>query len=415
MFKKEELAINGGPKTVKSGRFKWPKIDKNIEKSVISQLHESISIYDRSGIFKEFEDSFASYHNRDYALLCSSGTLAIKSMFIVAGLKEGDEVICPAYTFFATVTPLLHTGARPVLCDSDENGNIDPKEVEKKITKNTKAVIVTHMWGIPCEMDKIVKICKNNNILLMEDCSHAHGSRYKNRVVGSFGDLAAWSLQGSKNITGGEGGIMITDNKDFYYKALLLGHYNKRCRQEIDKDNPYSKYAKTGMGLKYRAHPLAVRIAFELFKKIDETKEIKKEFAEVLINKLKKFNSIKLPPAFLRDDIEPSWYALPFLCCSEKFSREEIFNALQAEGLEEMDMPGSTCPINLFPLFNNPTELFPSYSKKENYFSYKKGDFPKAEEFHKKIIKTSIGSYKFEKKLVGLYAKGIEKVFNFFD
>ena len=86
-------------------------------------------------------------------------------MFVAAGFKEGDEVICPAYTFFATVTPLLFTGAKPVLCDCDENGNINPEEIKKKITSKTRGVIVTHMWGIPCEMDEIVKICKENNLI----------------------------------------------------------------------------------------------------------------------------------------------------------------------------------------------------------------------------------------------------------
>ncbi|BDQ04943.1 MAG: hypothetical protein KatS3mg084_0461 [Candidatus Dojkabacteria bacterium] len=87
-------------------------------------------------------------------------------MFVAAGFKEGDEVICPVYTFFATVTPLLFTGAKPVFCDIDENGNIDPQEIKKKITSKTRGVIVTHMWGIPCKMDEIVKICKENNLLL---------------------------------------------------------------------------------------------------------------------------------------------------------------------------------------------------------------------------------------------------------
>jgi perosamine synthetase len=182
--KKEKLAILGGPKTIKTKlpHFVWPPINTGVEKSVIKQLYKSIPIYDRSGIFKDFEDTFAKYHRRKYALLCSSGTVAIHSMFVAVGFKEDDEVICPAYTFFATVTPLLFTGAKPVLCDIDENGNIDPQEIKKKITLKTKGVIVTHMWGIPCEMGEIVKICKENNLILLEDCSHAHGAKYKGKI-----------------------------------------------------------------------------------------------------------------------------------------------------------------------------------------------------------------------------------------
>ncbi|MEK7129099.1 MAG: aminotransferase class I/II-fold pyridoxal phosphate-dependent enzyme, partial [Patescibacteria group bacterium] len=156
MMQNKKLAIKGGIKTVslKGPHYIWPPITKTVERAVLKQLRSSISIYNRSGIFEKFENSFASYHKRKYALLTSSGTAAIHSMFVAAGFKEGDEIICPAYTFFATVTPLLFTGAKPVLCDCDSNGNIDPQEIEKKITSKTKGVVITHMWGIPCQMDK---------------------------------------------------------------------------------------------------------------------------------------------------------------------------------------------------------------------------------------------------------------------
>ncbi len=411
--KKERLAILGGPKTVKikSSHFVWPPINKKIEKAVIKQLHESISIYDRSGIFKDFEEAFAKYHKRKYALLCSSGTLAIHSMFVAAGFKEGDEVICPVYTFFATVTPLLFTGAKPVFCDIDENGNIDPKEIERKITSKTKGVIVTHMWGIPCQMDEIVKICKKNNLILLEDCSHAHGAKYKGRIVGSFGDLAAWSLQGPKNVSGGEGGILATDNDEFYYRTLLLGHYNKRCKQEIPPNHPFYKYAVTGMGLKYRAHPLAIRIAYEVFKELDKYSEIKRFFAKRMIKELKNLPGISLPPAYFTPDIEPSWYAFLFQYEKEKLenlSVEKFFEALKAEGLNEVDRSGSTCPLNLLSLFQTPAELFPIYRK--HPFSYKTGDFPKAEKFYQNAVKLPVWAFKKDLKFVKLYIKGIKKV-----
>lgn len=412
-LKKSKLAILGGPRMInkKSPHFTWPPINKKIEKAVIKQLHKSISIYDRSGIFKNFEESFAKYHKRKFALLCSSGTLAIHSMFVAAGFREGDEVICPAYTFFATVTPLLFTGAKPVLCDIDENGNIDPQEIKKKITPKTKGIIVTHMWGVPCQMDEIVKICRKNNLILIEDCSHAHGAKYKGKSVGSFGDLAAWSLQGPKNVSGGEGGILVTDNEEFYYRALLLGHYNKRCKQEIPKKHPLYKYAVTGMGLKYRAHPLAIAIAFETFKNLENYLKIKRLFAKKLINSLKKLPGIDFPPAYFKADIEPSWYALIFQYRPEKLGGlpiEKFFQALQAEGLSEIDRPGSTCPLNLLPLFQNPTDLFPVY--KNNPFKYKPGDFPKAEAFYQNAIKLPVWASKKDSKIVNLYIQGIKKV-----
>jgi dTDP-4-amino-4,6-dideoxygalactose transaminase len=410
---KEKLAILGGPKTIKirPPHFVWPPINRKVEKAVIKQLYKSISIYDRSGVFKDFEDAFAKYHQRKFALLCNSGTTAIHSMFVAAGFKEGDEVICPVYTFFATVTPLLFTGAKPVLCDIDENGNIDPQEIKKKVTPRTKGIIITHMWGIPCKMEEIVKICKEKNLLLLEDCSHAHGAKYKGKLVGTFGDLAAWSLQGPKNVSGGEGGILVTDNKEFYYRALLLGHYNKRCKQEIPKGHPFYKYAVTGMGLKYRAHPLAIAIAYEIFKNLDKYLKMKRLFAQKMIKELRKLPGISLLPAFFNSEIEPSWYAFVFQYKSKELDNlpiEKFFEALQTEGLSEVDRPGSTCPLNLLPLFQNPSELFPVYRK--HYFSYKPGDFPKAEKFYQNAIKLPVWASKNDLKFVNLYIRGIKKV-----
>lgn len=412
-FKKEKLAILGGPKIIKINppHFVWPPINREIEKAVIKQLYKSISIYDRSGIFKDFEDAFAKYHRRKYALLCSSGTAAIHSMFVAAGFKEDEEVICPVYTFFATVTPLLFTGAKPVLCDIDGNGNIDPQEIKKKITPKTRGVIVTHMWGIPCEMDEIVKICKENNLILLEDCSHAHGAKYKGKIIGSFGDLSAWSLQGPKNVSGGEGGVLVTNNEEFYYRALLLGHYNKRCKQEIPKNHPFYKYAVTGMGLKYRAHPLAITIAYQIFKNLEKYLRSKRLFANKMIKALKDEPGISLLPAFFDSKITPAWYGFVFQYKPAELNNlpiEKFFEALQVEGLSEIDRPGSTCPLNLLPLFENPTELFPAYKK--HYFSYKPGDFPKAEKFYQNAIKLPVWTSKNDLKFVNLYIAGIKKV-----
>jgi len=414
-IKKSVLAIFDGPKTInkKSPHFSWPPITKQIEKRVMRQLHETISIYDRSGIFEEFEDAFAKYHKRKYALLVSSGTLANHSMFVAAGFKEEDEVICPAYTFFATVTPLLFTGAKPVLCDCNDDGNIDPKEIKRKITKKTRGVVITHMWGIPCKMDEIVAICKENNLLLLEDCSHAHGARYKGKTVGSFGALAAWSLQGPKNVSGGEGGIFVTDGEEFYYKALLLGHYNKRCKKEIPKTHPYYKYATTGMGLKYRAHPLAIAIAFETFKNLDTYLKVKSLYAERIMKELREIKGLAIPS--ISSDIQPSWYNFIFQYQQDELEYlpiEKFFDALRAEGLTEIDRPGSVAPLNLFPLFQNPTDLFPVYQN--NPFSYKPGDFPRAEAFYRKAIKIPVWAFKENSKIVDAYIRGIKKVVTYY-
>lgn len=406
-------AILGGPKAVSLAppHYSWPPITPAIEAAVIRQLHTAISIYDRSGIFEEFENEFAEFHHAKHALLCNSGTQAIHSMFIAAGFGEGDEVICPTYTFFATVTPLLHTGAKPVLCDCDENGNIDPAQIIANITNRTRGIVVTHMWGIPCQMDEIRRIALEHDLLLMEDCSHAHGARFNGQPVGSFGDMAAWSIQGAKNISGGEGGVVATSNDDFYSRMLLLGHYNKRCKQEISDEHPLFGYGTTGMGMKYRAHPLAVAIARELLNKLDIHLAKRREFADLMKEAFAPLDGVRLTPGMVDEMIDPGWYAFVFQFDSQELhglSVSQFVAAAEAEGLVEIDRPGSTCPLNLLPLFQHPEALFPRY-RGESGFSYEKGQFPNAEKFYARAVKLPVWAMEQDRTLVQQYIKGIEK------
>lgn len=405
----KKLAINGGIpifKEKENARFVHPKITKNIEEVVIKQLYESISIYDNGGIFNEFETNFKNYIGTKYATTFSSGTAALWAMYEGIGLEKGDEVICPSYTFFATATPILFTGATPILVDCENDGNIDVKEIESKITKNTKAIVVTHMWGYPCKMDELKKIAQKYGIFLLEDCSHAHGGKYKGKLLGSFGDAAIFSLQGQKIITGGEGGILVTNNKEINEKSILLGHYNKRCKVEIDKNSELYKFAITGRGMKLRAHPIAIRIANEYFKDINKIHKKKKEYAEMIIENLSGIKGLQILKE--EPECENSWYALILKYNQEEMlgvSRERFVEALHAEGAIEVDIPGSTCPINDLELFQHPKELF-----KESKFSYKKGEFKNAEKFFNCIIKLPVWYTEEDKDIVIKYIKAIKKV-----
>jgi perosamine synthetase len=368
-----------------------------------------ISIYDRSGIFERFENRFAAYHKIKYALLTSSGTAALHSAMVACNFKKGDEVICPAYTFYATVTPIFQTSATPVLCDSKEDGNIDPNKIEALITHKTKAVMITHMWGIPCDMKKITNICKKHGIFLIEDCSHAHGAKIGKKHVGTFGDIAIFSLQGQKIITGGEGGIIITNNKNLYDRALLFGHYNKRCKQEIGVSSPYYGYVVTGFGLKLRAHPLAIAIADEQFNHLDQWLKAKDKNANYLTSLLKGIKGIKTPN--IDGKLYPSWYAytIQFEDGCFDISTDDICKELIENGLLDADKPGSTCPLNMLKLFQDPSSLYPEY---KNKVKYKIGDFPNAEKFFNQTIKLPIDIYENKKYKAVLkeYAQIIRKV-----
>lgn len=267
-----ELAILGGPSVITAlhPHFVWPKITQEKINATVKQVASGeISIYDDSGIIKELEDSFCVYYNLPYGIATNSGTTALLSAFFGCGIGPGDEVIAPTYTFLATVTPILHVNAIPVLVDCDAvTGNISPQEIRKNITCKTKAIVITHIWGHPCEMDEILAIAIENNLFLIEDCSHAHGACYKNQKVGTFGDVACFSLQGNKIVSAGEGGILLTKSLEIYERATLLGHYRNRSEQCV-KSNFYKQFTKTGYGLKLRMHPVGAALALIDFKNLE--------------------------------------------------------------------------------------------------------------------------------------------------
>lgn len=405
-----KLAILGGTKTIgaKGPHFVWPRITKSVEEAVIKQLHATVSIYDRSGVIKEFEDGFANYHGRQYALLSNSGTNAIYSMYEGLGLGPGDEVICPVYTFFATVSPLMHTGATPVFCDCGPDGNINPAETKRLVTPRTRVVVVTHMWGLPCDMEAIVSICRKHNLRLLEDCSHAHGARVSGKFVGTFGDAAVWSLQAQKTITGGEGGIMLTDDKEVYYRALLQGHYNKRCKQEIPADHPLSVFSTTGFGLKFRAHPLALAMAQEQFSHLKKWLEQRQCYAEKMTAAFSQYPFLRTPQTF---DKQHGWYAyvMQFDASSSNGVSIDLFtNAAFAEGLVELDRPRSTRTLHRLPLFTEPEKALPRlYSRPAEH---RQQSFPVAERFYENALKLPVWSFPDEEQMVDLYIDGIVKV-----
>ena len=381
-----DLAINGGePILDRQATYCWPKIDKDGEKDVLEQLRKGLSIYDRSGVIKDFEDRFALLHGKKHGLVTSSGTAAIHSAFYSLGISPGDEVICPTYTFFATAVPLFQLGALPVLADCDEYGSMNPDEIEPLVNQKTKAVVITHMWGLPCNIGKIRKICDGKNLPLIEDCSHAHGATYNGKLVGTFGKMGVWSLQAQKIICAGEGGIMLTDDDLVYDRAQLLGHFNKRAMQEIPESRPYYKYAVTGLGLKYRAHPLGIAFALGQLGRLEGWVKNKRHNAERIRRILSQTDIVPLYPEL--NDRKSSYYAFPMLVNKEitGFSRELLVSAMHAEGFTDIDMPNSTSPLHGFAAFNEPVSPVTKYSH-----HHTRGSYPNAERIASQIVKISV-------------------------
>ncbi|WP_223874609.1 DegT/DnrJ/EryC1/StrS family aminotransferase [Salinispora fenicalii] len=341
-------------------------------------------------------------------LLASSGTVALYSAYAACGIGPGDEVIVPAYTFLATATPLFHLGAIPVLADCDNTGNIDPADAESRISPRTKAIMVTHLWGIPCNMAALNRLAEKHGIMLLEDASHAHGAISRGRKVGTFGAVSAFSLNGPKPLSAGEGGLLATDDDEIYYRALLHGHYNKRCRTEIPEGHPLRTYATTGLGLKFRIHPLAAAIALEQLRHLDEYLDGRAQMADYITKQLAGVPGIEVPELY--DGDRAAWYGLPLLYKPgdlDGLTAETFYAALKAEGCAEADQPGSTCPLNLHPLFQDPGPLFRAYREK---LSYQPGDFPTAERIHQNTIKLPVWHRSQERRLADQYIAAIIKV-----
>ena len=211
----EKLALFGG-KPAKTKDFPaWPQYDQKEEKVLMEVLHSNIWWRTPGTKTLKFEKDFAKYHQVDYGIACTNGCAALEIAIGALGIGLGDEVILPDFTFVATASAVLLNGAMPVMVDVDpEIFNIDPSQVEKAITKRTKAIIAVHIGGLPCDMDRLVEIAKKHKLFLIEDCAHAHGSEWKGKKVGSIGDCGTFSFQASKLMTAGEGGIVITKDPE---------------------------------------------------------------------------------------------------------------------------------------------------------------------------------------------------------
>jgi dTDP-4-amino-4,6-dideoxygalactose transaminase len=182
------------------------------------------------------EKDFAKYCGAKYALATSSGTASLVASLIALGLKPGDEIIVPAYTFVASFSACIFAGLVPVLCEVDESLTMDPGDVEHRISSRTKAVMPVHMLGNPCNMDAIMAIAKKNGLSVIEDCCQAAGASYQSKKVGTMGDIGAFSLNVFKTINSGDGGLVVTSDQNLYETAFAVhdqGHKPSRLGVEV--------------------------------------------------------------------------------------------------------------------------------------------------------------------------------------
>ena len=334
----DKLALLGGKKAVtKEYAERWPIIGEDEVNAVVQQmLKGELSIADGSGILDEFENNFAHYHGLDYALVQNNGTSALHAAFFAVGVGPGDEVLVPTYTWPSTANAVLSCNATPVFCDIQAGSLcIDPADIERKITPATKAIGVVHIWGYPADMDAIMQIARRHNIKVIEDASHAHGATYKGRKVGTIGDIGCYSLQASKMIVGGEAGIAITNNPEYFDRMLALSHFGGRIQKD-QITGKYIDYAYTGLGPKYRVHPLAATIANLQFKHLDEWISLRKTNLDYLSEGLRGLGAIE-PFSIAPDCSRGAYYGYRVTYHPELINNlpaSRFIQALQAEGVD---------------------------------------------------------------------------------
>ncbi len=236
---------------------------------------------------KCFEEAVARYIGSKHGVATSSGTTALQVAAEALGIGHGDEVITTPFTFIATSNAVLFRGAKPVFADIEPNTcNIDPKSVKERITERTKAILPVHLYGNPCDMDALARICAKRRVLLLEDCAQSIGAEWKGRKTGSFGDAAIFSFYATKNLSTGEGGMVLTNSDGIREKAFLLANQGQKVR-----------YEHMSVGFNYRMTEIEAALGMVQLSKLDEMNKKRAENAKFFGEQLAGLDFIELPAA----------------------------------------------------------------------------------------------------------------------
>lgn len=339
---KKSLAINGGPKTIDK-KFSWPVFDET-DVNVVTDIARSGNWGNPNcdDLVKTLEDEFASYCGTKYALTCVNGSVALRIALIACGVRPGDEVIVPPYTFIATASVVLEANCVPVFVDIDPGTyNIDPSEIERAITKRTKAIIPVHFAGQACDMDKIMAIAQKNNLRVIEDACHAHGAEYKKKKLGSIGDAGCFSFQSSKNLTSGEGGMIVTNDESLYDLMNSLRNVGRvKGGQWYDHHN---------LGCNYRITQFQSALLLSQLKRLEEQTKLRNENGTYLNLLLDTIDGIK-PLARGMGETLHSYHIYIF-----KYDKSKFNNLTKVKFSEMLAAEGVPCFMGYpYPLYKQP-------------------------------------------------------------
>ncbi|WP_277673312.1 UDP-4-amino-4,6-dideoxy-N-acetyl-beta-L-altrosamine transaminase [Piscibacillus halophilus] len=320
---------------------------------------------------EEFEKKLCEFTGAKYAVAISNGTSALHAACYAAGIKAGDEVITTPITFAASANCILYCGGTPVFADIDpDTWNISPKEIEKKITSKTKAVIAVDFTGQAVQLDEIREICKKHKLILIEDAAHSIGTKYNGVPVGGIADLTTFSFHPVKTITCGEGGAILTNNKEFYKKMQLFRSHGITRETKLMTQNPYNGYnEQIELGYNYRMTDFQAALGSSQLSKLEIFSQRRSEIVKQYNEAFSKMPQITIQKEIPESDTTRHLYIIRINSDSLKVGREEIYKAINAEnvGLQ----------VHYMPVYHHP------YYQK---LGYKKGLCPVAESLYEEII-----------------------------
>ena len=304
-----------------------PKIFKN-EKRFVNQALRTNWISSEGPFVKKFEKNFSIYNKKKFGVAVSNGTAALEIAIKSLNLKKGSEVIIPAFSIISTANAVIKNKLKPILVDCDlETWNMRSDETLKKITKKTKAIIITHIYGLPVDLKKILQIAKKKNIIIIEDTAEVIGLKYKNKICGSFGDLSTFSFYANKHITTGEGGMICTNSKKYYEKC-------KSLRNLSFSKSFYDRFNHDDIGWNYRMSNLQAALGCGQLKNINWIIKRKREIGNKYYSKLKNKDNIILQKNMNRYAKNIYWVFGILIKKNSKISRNKIMKMLLKKNIE---------------------------------------------------------------------------------
>jgi perosamine synthetase len=326
-------------------KYRVPVAEPEIGEEELQNVIEAVKsgwVSSKGPFIEEFERSFSSYITVKYGVTASSGTTALHLALVALGMGKGDKVLVPSLTFVAAANAITYTGAEPIFVDSHpEYWCIDPSKIEEKIDSHTKAVMVVHLYGHPCDMGEIMRIAEDRGLRVIEDCAEAHGAEYEGRKVGSFGVVSCFSFYGNKIITTGEGGMCLTNDEELANKMRLLRDHGM---------TPDKKYWHDIIGFNYRMTNLQAALGVAQLKKIDFLIEKKRRIAIAYKKLLQNLPTVRPAP-------EMPWAKSVYWLYSilvEKALRDKIIQHLEEHGIEIRPF---FYPIHILPPYNRKLRL----------------------------------------------------------